>query len=260
MMTLGELTGSEFSLLGAVGDEELMMALEGASPQAKRNFGRAIRQFARSRNTGPSKGSRGELEKRLHMLPRDMQEGLARKTLQAVDAAYYVVKDISGSRVQKLFKDDDNKVVGLSNISSAKLEKGNFFMLSDITLLSGVAGDNESAQDVNFRVIPDYILKTEELLVGRHRLIGGQQTHVVVFIKNLHAAHLQAEGRPVDGSGFRHGHEDALDAAVGLIRFTGKSYGRSCLGHSNTDHLKLVVLHGLLCFDYGGSAKDRLDE
>jgi len=161
MMTLGELTGSEFSLLGAVGDEELMMALEGASPQAKRNFGRAIRQFARSRNTGPSKGSRGELEKRLHMLPRDMQEGLARKTLQAVDAAYYVVKDISGSRVQKLFKDDDNKVVGLSNISSAKLEKGNFFMLSDITLLSGVAGDNESAQDVNFRVIPDYIRNGE---------------------------------------------------------------------------------------------------
>ncbi len=82
--------------------------------------------------------------------------------MQAVDAAFYVVKDVSGSRVQKLFKDDDNKVVGLSNISSAKLEKGNFFMLNGLTLQSGVAGENDTVHDVNFGVVPDY-LKTESL-------------------------------------------------------------------------------------------------
>jgi len=38
MMTLGEITQSEFQLLGAVGDEELLMAMEGASPQAKKNL------------------------------------------------------------------------------------------------------------------------------------------------------------------------------------------------------------------------------
>lgn len=161
MMTLGEITQSEFSLLGAISDEELLMALEGATPQAKKKFSKAIRNFAKNKNHSPSKGSRGELEKRLHLLPREIQEGLARKTLQAVDAAYYVVKDVSGSRVQKLMKDDDNKVVGLSNISSAKLEKGNYFMLNGLTLLSGVAGAEDTVHDVNFSVIPDYLRNGE---------------------------------------------------------------------------------------------------
>ena len=161
MMTLGEITQSEFQLLGAVGDEELLMAMEGASPQAKKSFSKAIRAFARNRNQNPSRGSRGELEKRLHMLPKEIQEGLARQTLQAVDAAYYVVKDISGSRVQKLLKDDDNKVVGMSNISSAKLEKGNLFLLNGLTLLSGTAGDGDTAMDVNFNVVPDYLRNGE---------------------------------------------------------------------------------------------------
>lgn len=161
MMNLGEITQSEFQLLGAISDEELLMALEGASPQAKRNFSKAIRSFAKQRNQAPSRGSRGELEKRLHMLPKDTQEGLARQTLQAVDAAFYVVKDISGSKVQKLLKDDDNKVVGLSNISSAKLEKGQLFLLNGLTLLAGTAGEGEKATDVNFTVIPDYLRNGE---------------------------------------------------------------------------------------------------
>jgi hypothetical protein len=161
MMTLGEITQSEFQWLGAVGDEELLMAMEGASPQAKKTFSKAIRTFAKNRNQAPSRGSRGELEKRLHMLPKEIQEGLARQTLQAVDAAYYVVKDISGSKVQKMLKDDDNKVVGMSNISSAKLEKGNMFLLNGLTLLAGTAGDGETAMDVNFTVIPDYLRNGE---------------------------------------------------------------------------------------------------
>ena len=161
MMNLGEITQSEFQLLGAINDEELLMALEGASAQAKRNFSKSIRSFAKQRNQAPSRGSRGELEKRLHMLPKEIQEGLARQTLQAVDAAYYVVKDISGSRVQKLLKDDDNKVVGMSNISSAKLEKGNLFLLNGLTLLSGTAGDGDTAMDVNFNVVPDYLRNGE---------------------------------------------------------------------------------------------------
>ena len=65
------------------------------------------------------------------MLPY-IQEGLAKQTLQAVDAAYYVVKDISGSKVQKIFRDDDTKVVAQSNISRAQLEKGNMFMLNGL--------------------------------------------------------------------------------------------------------------------------------
>lgn len=161
-MTLGEITQSEFTLLGAISEDELLVALEGASPQSKRLFAKSIKQMAnKTRLVAPSRGSRGELEKRIHMLPSDIQEGLARQTLQAVDAAFYVVKDISGSKVQKIFKDDDNKVVAQSNISSAKLEKGNLFMLHGLTLLAGVAAEGESYGDVNFSVLPDYLRNGE---------------------------------------------------------------------------------------------------
>lgn len=161
-MTLGEITQSEFTLLGAMSEDELMMALEGATPQAKRTFVKTVKSMAsKTRLVAPSRGSRGELEKRIHMLPAYIQEGLAKQTLQAVDAAYYVVKDISGSKVQKIFRDDDTKVVAQSNISRAQLEKGNMFMLNGLTLLAGVAADGESFGDVNFGVLPDYLRNGE---------------------------------------------------------------------------------------------------
>ena len=160
-MNLGELTQSDFSLLGAISDEEFLMALEGANPIAKANFIKSVKSFARQKNQAPSRGSRGELEKRLHMLPKEIQEGLGRQNLQAVDAAFYSVKEISNSKISKNFQDDDNKRVGLSNISSAKLEKGNLFLLYSIALLVGTAAEGETVNDVNFAVLPDYIRNGE---------------------------------------------------------------------------------------------------
>jgi len=160
-MNLGELTQGEFSLLGAVSDEEFIMALEGATPIAKANFVKTVKNFAKQKSAVPSRGSRGELEKRIHLLPKDIQEGLAKQNLQAVDAAIYVVKDISGSKVQKLFKDDDNKAVAISNISSAKLEKGNLFMLHSLALQAGTAAEGETVNDVNFTLLPDFLRNGE---------------------------------------------------------------------------------------------------
>jgi hypothetical protein len=101
--------------------------------------------------------SRAEFEKRISMLPKEIQQGLANQSLQAVDTAYYVVKTITGSKVIKMFKDDDNKVVGTSNISSGKLEKGNYFLLYGIQLLGGVGDSNDSPGTVNYDVVPDYV-------------------------------------------------------------------------------------------------------
>ena len=86
---------------------------------------------------------------------------MANQSLQAVDTAYYVVKTIAGSKVMKMFKDDDNKVVGTSNISSGKLEKGNFFLLYGIHLLAGIVDAGETQASVNFNVIPDYLRNGE---------------------------------------------------------------------------------------------------
>ena len=105
--------------------------------------------------------SRAEFEKRISMLPKEIQVGLANQSLQAVDTAYYVVKTISGSKVIKMFKDDDNKVVGSSNISSGKLEKGNYFLLYGLQLLGGVGDNNDSPGSVNYDVVPDYLRNGE---------------------------------------------------------------------------------------------------
>ena len=105
--------------------------------------------------------SRAEFETRISMLPKEIQVGLANQSLQAVDTAYYVVKTISGSKVIKMFKDDDNKVVGSSNISSGKLEKGNYFLLYGLQLLGGVGDNNDSPGSVNYDVVPDYMRNGE---------------------------------------------------------------------------------------------------
>ena len=116
---------------------------------------------SRVQTTATSSRSRAEFEKRIHLLPTEIQKGLASQSLQAVDTVIYVVKSVAGSKVVKMFKDDDNKVVGISNISSGKLEKGNFFLLYGVQLMAGIAEANETAADVNFNIIPDYVRNGE---------------------------------------------------------------------------------------------------
>ena len=147
MITLGEITSSELDLMGSMSEDELLGALERAPQNERRAFVRRIKQ------PKPSSGrsdSRSEFERRLHLLPKEIQQGLANKTLQAVDAAYYVTKNVSSNKIIKMLKDDDTKVVGISNISSGKLEKGNIMLLSGIVLLTsvGVAKAEEGKYDI----------------------------------------------------------------------------------------------------------------
>ncbi|MFN8208094.1 MAG: hypothetical protein U0T82_11890 [Bacteroidales bacterium] len=160
MYTLGQIVNSEFDLMGVMSDEELLGAIQRA-PQAERKaFLKRIKQPKPApAAAAPSNTSRAEFEKRLHLLPKDIQEGLANKTLQAVDVAYYVTKDISNNKVVKMFKDDDNKVVGISNISSAKLEKGNLMLLSGIILLG--ANGAVRIEEAAFYTIPEMIRNGE---------------------------------------------------------------------------------------------------
>jgi hypothetical protein len=161
MFTLGQIINSEFELMGVMTDEELLGALDKA-PQAERKaFLKRLKQpKAAPQVVAPAGGnSRGEFEKRLHLLPKEIQAGLASKTLQAVDVAYYVTKNVSNNKVVKMLKDDDNKVVGISNISSAKLEKGNVMLLSGIILLG--ANNSATAEGGAFYVLPEYIRNGE---------------------------------------------------------------------------------------------------
>jgi len=133
-----------------------------------------LRPMTQTTAKAPSRGSRAQFERRMNQLPDETRGRLAAGELQAVDAAFYVVKSVAGTRSQKMLRDDDNKVVGLSNISSGKLEKGSYFLLDGITLLAGIAADGETVNDVNFNVLPDYIRNGQfELNANNTTIIDG---------------------------------------------------------------------------------------
>ncbi|NCC88233.1 MAG: hypothetical protein EOM05_10305, partial [Clostridia bacterium] len=163
MFTLGQIASSDYNLLGAISEDELLGALERATLQDKRKFVKRVQTQQRTATVASAApaNSRGEFEKRLHWLPKEIQQGLANKNLQAVDAAYYVTKSVASAKQIKMLKDDDNKVVGTSNISSAKLEKGNIMMLTGIILLAGTATTGNRVDQVNFDMLPDYIRNGE---------------------------------------------------------------------------------------------------
>lgn len=161
MLTLGQIENSEYNLLGAMSEDDFLQALELSGPNDKKKLFRKMQNQSRAVSTATGSRSRAEFEKRISLLPKEIQQGLASQSLQAVDTAYYVVKTISGSKVIKMFKDDDNKVVGTSNISSGKLEKGNYFLLYGIQLLGGVGDSADSAGTANYDVVPDYVRNGE---------------------------------------------------------------------------------------------------
>jgi hypothetical protein len=158
MVSLGQITNSEYDLMGAMTDDDLLGALDRASTAEKKAFVRKAKGKGGSGVSGRS-DSRAEFEKRMYMLPKEIQEGLANKTLQAVDAAYYITKNVSNAKIIKMLKDDDTKVVTVSNVSGGKLEKGNVMLLSGIILLASVGVPN--VQDAKFDLLPDNIRNGE---------------------------------------------------------------------------------------------------
>jgi hypothetical protein len=157
MISLGQINSSDYDLMGAISDDELLGAIEQATAQERKTFVRRVK--GKSGGGGSGRESRGEFEKRLHLLPKEIQAGLANKTLQAVDAAYYVTKAISNAKIIKILKDDDTKVVAVSNISSSKLEKGNIMLLSGIVLLASIG--IAKAEEGKYDVLPEIVRNGE---------------------------------------------------------------------------------------------------
>lgn len=149
--------------LTGVDDEEQQEELLGRlwrNPRSRRRLVRKV--FRRPKAVASGKTtSRDDFQRRFKQLPKTTRQGLLKKQKQLVDTTLYIVKDISGSKIVKMFQDDDNKVVSMSNVSGGKLEKGNFMTLKGIQLLYGVAADGEDYKNVNFGVIPDFIRNGE---------------------------------------------------------------------------------------------------
>jgi hypothetical protein len=161
-----ELFDSEYEdslVLTGIDDENEQEELLGRIWRNPRRRKRLIRHVFNNtkRVIGGKTTSREDFERRFKQLPKAMRQGLLKKQKQLVDTTLYVVKDISGSKIVKMFQDDDNKVVSMSNISGGKLEKGNFMTLKGIQLLYGVAPEGQDYKNVNFGVLPDFIRNGE---------------------------------------------------------------------------------------------------
>ena len=125
------------ALIGIDGteDAELIGALRKMNPVKRQ---RTVNKLA---STGaPSRGSRAEMEKFFGELPAHIKEGLARGELRLADSTIYSIKPVS-SKTIKMFETQDDKEIGLRNISNAKLPKNQAFLVSGIYLLAGVSAD-----------------------------------------------------------------------------------------------------------------------
>ncbi|TCZ68358.1 hypothetical protein [Flaviaesturariibacter aridisoli] len=126
------------ALLGIEGvdDNELLGALRRMNPLKRM---RAINKMS---NTGASsKGSRAEMEKFFGELPAHIKEGMVKGELRLADSTIYSIKPVT-SKTIKMFETQDDKEIGLRNLSNAKLPKNQAFLVSGIFILAGTSADN----------------------------------------------------------------------------------------------------------------------
>ena len=138
-----QIENTEFNNVGALlglGDSELSNELLGALKQLPP----IRRQRAINMLTNPiasSRGSRGEMEKHFRELPAHIKAQLAKGDLRLADTLIYSIKPVNGSKTIKMFETQDEKQVGLRNISNGRLQKNQALLVSGIVLLAGTAAD-----------------------------------------------------------------------------------------------------------------------
>ncbi len=156
---LGLLEGSEEynnqgALLGLEGveDGELLGALRKMNPVQR------LRMVSKLSNTGsPSKGSRAEMEKFFGEMQVHIKEALVKGELRLADSTIYSIKPVT-SKTIKLFETQDDKEIGLRNISNSKLPKNQAFLVSGIILLAGTAADatKDKVIATNYKGLEDF--------------------------------------------------------------------------------------------------------
>lgn len=125
------------ALLGLDGldGEELLGALRRMNPIKR---AKTINKLASP--GAQSRGSRAEMEKHFSELPAHIKEALSKGELRLADTVIYSIKPVS-SKTIKLFETQDDKEIGIRNVSNAKLPKNQALLVSGIVLLAGVSAD-----------------------------------------------------------------------------------------------------------------------
>lgn len=146
-----EMLESEYNYVGELyGVEELDQATRHMNPKERiRTIKRLSSQIRGSRR------SRAEMEKYFKQLPKHVKQELVKGSLRLADWTVYSVKPIT-SKTIKMFEPQDDKEVGVRNISNAKLPKNTVFLVSGIILLTGTSTnpqDPEANKAINFKTL-----------------------------------------------------------------------------------------------------------
>jgi hypothetical protein len=146
-----ELMNSEYNNIGELfGIGELERASQGMSPVKRAMFIKKIAgQVHRSRR------SRAEIEKFFKQMPNHVKQELLKGGVRLSDYTIYSTKRIT-SKTIKMFEPQDDKEVGVRNISNAKLPKNMVFLVSGIYLLTGTSQDianPEANKAIHFKTI-----------------------------------------------------------------------------------------------------------
>lgn len=141
------------ALLGIDGPDgdELLGALRRMNPIQR------MKTMSKMTNAPGSKGSRAEMEKHFAELPPHIKEGLVKGELRLADTVIYSIKPVS-SKTIKLFETQDDKEIGLRNLSNAKLPKNQALLVSGIYILAGTSADASKDKVVatNYKGIEDF--------------------------------------------------------------------------------------------------------
>ena len=127
-----DLMNSEYNNIGELfGISELEGATNGMSPLKRAMFLRKV-----AGQVHGSRRSRAEMEKFFKQMPKHVKQELLRGGVRLSDYTIYSTKRIT-SKTIKMFEPQDDKEVGVRNISNAKLPKNSVFLVSGIYLLTG---------------------------------------------------------------------------------------------------------------------------
>lgn len=96
----------------------------------------ALKKVVQSSQVQTSRRSRAEMEKNFKQLPPHVKGELLKGGVRLADYTIYSMKKIT-SKTIKMFEPQDDKEVGVRNISNAKLPKNMVFLVSGIYLLTG---------------------------------------------------------------------------------------------------------------------------
>lgn len=128
--------------LGAIeNDEEFLGKIKRNAKRTKtamRNTAKAAKRGGKTTVNVPAtaaSASGKEMAAMTSMLSSELQDGLKSGSKQMVDATLYIVKSTNAKNNVRVFEDQDDKIIGVSNISKAKLEKNEVFCLSAIQVL-----------------------------------------------------------------------------------------------------------------------------